>query len=218
MTRRRMSTAAEPTGSGAHATLDAEFLQSRRESRELKKARLLIVSYWFPPAGGIPVQRALSLARYLPECGIEGHVLAPKNPPSPQNDPALLDLIPAEVTVHRAFTPMPPSGMRQKLWKMISPGAKGGGAARSAAPARAGWKSRLSGFVRRLLTPDPEVVWTPLPRRKARWIVKKYHIDAVMVTAPPFSSFLVTNALKREFPKLKLISDFRDDWRSEEHT
>ena len=38
------------------------------------------------------MQRALSLARYLPECGIEVHVLAPKNPPSPQNDPALLDL------------------------------------------------------------------------------------------------------------------------------
>ena len=75
-----------------------------RESRRLRKARLLIVSYWFPPAGGIPVQRALSLARYLPECGIEVHVLAPKNPPAPQYDTALLALIPPEVTVHRAFT------------------------------------------------------------------------------------------------------------------
>jgi len=34
----------------------------------------------------------------------------------------------------------------------------------------------------------------------------------VLVTAPPFSVFLAGNALKREFPHLKLISDFRDSW------
>jgi len=33
-----------------------------------------------------------------------------------------------------------------------------------------------------------------------------------MVTAPPFSAFLVGLALKRRFPHIRLISDFRDDW------
>jgi glycosyltransferase involved in cell wall biosynthesis len=179
-----------------------------------KNVRLLIVSYWFPPTGGIPVQRMLSLARYLPQYGIEVHVLTPRNPPAPQLDPSLLKLIPPGVTIHRTFTPMPPSKLRRAIWKLLSPRAKAG----TGKPVEArksgggGWKSWPSNIVRRLLSPDPEVVWTPFARRKARQIVKRYGIDTVMVSAPPFSSFLVGNWLKREFPHLRMVADFRDDW------
>ena len=181
----------------------------------MKNPRLLIVSYWFPPAGGIPVQRALSLARYLPEYGIDVHVLTPSNPPAPQLDPSLLKLIPPNVTIHRTFTPMPSSRLRRKFWKLLSPRTKPGMESKSvAAPSgnRGGWKGLVSGMVRRLLSPDPEVVWTPFARRKARQIVRRYGVDTVLVTAPPFSSFLIARSLKREFPDLRLIADFRDDW------
>ena len=180
-----------------------------------KNVRLLIVSYWFPPAGGIPVQRMLSLARYLPQYGIDVHVLTPRNPPAPQLDPSLLKLIPPGVTIHRTFTPMPPSKLRRAVWKLLSPRARAGTAGKSPeAPAksRGGWKSWPSALVRRLLSPDPEVVWTPFARRKARQIVKRFGIDTVMVSAPPFSSVLIGNFLKREFPHLRLLADFRDDW------
>ena len=179
-----------------------------------KNVRLLIVSYWFPPTGGIPVQRMLSLARYLPQYGIEVHVLTPRNPPAPQLDPSLLKLIPPGVTIHRTFTPMPPSKLRRAIWKLLSPRAKAG-IGKSTEVRKSGgggWKSWPSNMVRRLLSPDPEVVWTPFARRKARQIVKRYGIDTVMVSAPPFSSFLVGNWLKREFPHLRMVADFRDDW------
>jgi glycosyltransferase involved in cell wall biosynthesis len=65
---------------------------------------------------------------------------------------------------------------------------------------------------RRILCPEPEVLWVPFALRRARAIVRKYDIQAVLVTAPPFSAFLVGNSLKMEFPQLKLITDFRDDW------
>lgn len=175
--------------------------------------RLLIIAYWFPPAGGVPVQRALSLVRYLPDCGFEVHVLAPGKPPATLYDPGLLDLIPPTVRVHRAFTPMPPAHLRQKIWRTLSPGKKPAVAARAPATQSAsGWKSRLSVFIQKRLSPDPDVVWAPFAKRKARAIIRKYAIDAVLVTAPPFSAFVVGNALKREFPHLRLISDFRDDW------
>ena len=45
-----------------------------------------------------------------------------------------------------------------------------------------------------------------------RAIVREHQIDAVLVTAPPFSAFLIGNALKREFPEIQLTSDFRDSW------
>jgi hypothetical protein len=69
------------------------------------KPKLLIVSYLFPPNGGIAVQRALSLAKYLPENGFEVHVLKGRNAASPANDPSLLQHIPPSVRVHDAFTP-----------------------------------------------------------------------------------------------------------------
>ena len=42
--------------------------------------KVLIVSFYFPPAGGGGVQRPLKLAQYLPALGIETHVLAPDDP------------------------------------------------------------------------------------------------------------------------------------------
>ena len=35
-----------------------------------------------------------------------------------------------------------------------------------------------------------------------------------MVTVPPFSALVVGTRLKREFPSLVLVSDFRDEWLS----
>jgi glycosyltransferase involved in cell wall biosynthesis len=175
---------------------------------------LLLVAYWFPPAGGIPVQRALSLAKYLPRSGYQVHVLAPSNPPAQQFDPELIRQLPPEVQVHRALTPMPPPSWRKRLWSWISPSRnqdRAAGSITTGTPVR-GWKAGLSEFVRRWLSPDPEVVWVPFALRRARKIVREHQIDTVLVTAPPFSAFLIGNALKRQFPHLKLISDFRDDW------
>jgi len=69
-------------------------------------------------------------------------------------------------------------------------------------------------MIRRILSPEPEVLWYPFALRAASRVVRRYGIDTVMVTAPPFSAFLVGNALKRRFPHLKYVADFRDEWLS----
>jgi len=56
------------------------------------------------------------------------------------------------------------------------------------------------------------VVWTPLATAKACRVVRKQAIDTVIVTVPPFSALKIGVALKRRFPQLRLITDFRDDW------
>ena len=178
------------------------------------KTRLLMVSYLFPPVGGVGVQRALSLAKYLPKSGFEVHVLKAWNAAAPLRDPELLKEVPPEVHVHRAFTPELPFYVRKKLWRFFSrpstkntgkgPGVPTGLIARCA--------QFVTGSVRRLLSPEPEVLWVPFAIRKARRLVKKHGIDTVLVTAPPFSAFLVGNALKRQFPHLKYVADVRDDW------
>ncbi len=44
------------------------------------RGEVLLVSFYFPPAGGGGVQRPLKLATHLPAAGIETHVLAPDDP------------------------------------------------------------------------------------------------------------------------------------------
>ena len=62
--------------------------------------KVLLVSFYFPPAGGGGVQRPLKLAQYLPTMGIETHVLAPDDPRWLHRDEGLR--MPSQAWVHRA--------------------------------------------------------------------------------------------------------------------
>ncbi|HEY7406024.1 MAG TPA: glycosyltransferase [Candidatus Angelobacter sp.] len=187
------------------------------------RSRILIISYLFPPAGGIGVQRALSLARYLPASGFEVHVLRASNAAAPVFDPALTKRVPASVQVHGSFTPEAPFWLRHTVWNWLSrkkkenPQSPSPVSTTPAVPASSqsgGLKSLATRMIRRVLSPEPEVLWYPFALRAASRVIRKYEIDTVMVTAPPFSAFLVGNALKRRFPHLKYVADFRDEWLS----
>jgi hypothetical protein len=184
-------------------------------ANDVSVKRVLLVSYLFPPAGGISVQRMLSMAKYLPQYSFDVHVLAARNPTTPTIDPALVTQIPPSVRVHRTLTPEVPFQIKRRIWSLLSRPIRQTAkppASQTASVASRGWKSRIVDVTRRLLSPDPEVVWVPFALRRARSIIRRHGIEAVAVTAPPFSSFLIGDALKREFPHLTLISDFRDDW------
>ena len=171
-----------------------------------------MVSYLFPPMGGIGVQRALSLAKYLPQCGFEVHVLKATNAGGPVRDPQLVRQIPATVRVHEAFTPEIPFALRQKIWAKLSSGKAA--AAGAGKPGGFSLKRFIEAGAKRILCPEPEILWVPFALRKARKIIKRHKIDLVLVTVPPFSALVAGTALKREFPGLTLVSDFRDEWLS----
>src|SRR2546422_10413812 len=62
--------------------------------------KLLLVTLYFPPAGGGGVQRPLKFASHLPALGIETHVLAPDDPKWVHED---VDLpLPTQAWIHRA--------------------------------------------------------------------------------------------------------------------
>ncbi len=158
--------------------------------------------------------RALSLARYLPESGIRVDVLTARNAPSVGRDPSLLRQVPESVTVHPSWTPDLPFAVRKLVKKLVSgPGAH----AASAEPAAAGrrgnpLKRLLRTTLGNLLLPDPQVGWLPFALRRARKILRARQIDAVLITVPPFSSVRLATMLRREFPALPIVVDFRDEW------
>jgi glycosyltransferase involved in cell wall biosynthesis len=73
----------------------------------------------------------------------------------------------------------------------------------------------LRGLVRRLtslvLQPDPQLLWLPGAVRTGIRVLRETPHDAILVTAPPFSAFLVGVALSR-LAKLPLVLDYRDEW------
>src|SRR3954453_21562324 len=97
--------------------------------------RLLLVSYLFPPHGGIAVQRALSMAKYLPRHGFEVHVLTARNAAAPVYDQGLLKHVPPIVKIHTAMTLEVPFSIRHRAWSIVS-GLKRG-ASKQAKPDRA---------------------------------------------------------------------------------
>ena len=177
--------------------------------------KILLVSYLFPPNGGIAVQRALSFAKYLPPLGYEVHVLKGRNASGPVQDPGLLRHIPPEVHVHQAFTPEIPFHFRQKIWSLLArnrrPAAKPAATPAPAGPSRPGLPARL---IRRILCPEPEILWVPFAVRKLAKLIAREKIDTVIITVPPFSALVVGSQIKRRFPHVRLISDFRDEWLS----
>lgn len=178
----------------------------------MSQLNVLLVTYSFPPAGGVGVLRAASLARYLPGQGIRLHVLTARNASAVGTDLSLLNEIPTEVRTHRAVTLDMPFGIKKLIKRVIMRG--GAPAAKTAAASAGGRPGFLKRVVQDVLLPDPQVTWLPALTRAARHIVKAEHIDLVLITVPPFSSVLLVERLRRQLPHLAIVVDFRDEWLS----
>ena len=176
----------------------------------MNSLNVLLVSYSFPPVGGTGVMRASSFARYFPAEGIRLDVLTARNASAVGSDPTLLKEIPSEVTVHRTLTLDLPFSIKKRIKRLIA-GAKPP-AGNPAAPAAAGKPHFLKRVLQDILQPDPQVTWLPVLTRAARRIVRERNIDLVLITVPPFSSVLLVAKLRKEFPGLPIVVDFRDEW------
>jgi glycosyltransferase involved in cell wall biosynthesis len=173
-------------------------------------ANVLLLTYMFPPAGGIGTPRALAYTQYLPRPGCRLSVLAPTNPALRDRDPDLDRLIPADVVVHRAWNPEVPMSMRDRIWRR---GTLHNGPVASTRASAARWMARpFRWMAHHLLFPDPQVLWAPSAFHKACKVIERDAIDTIIVNMPPYSLLKVALALKRQFPHLKLITDFRDEW------
>jgi glycosyltransferase involved in cell wall biosynthesis len=165
--------------------------------------RVLIVSFYFPPAGGGGVQRVLKLCRHLPELGIDVDVLAPDDPKWGAVDPGLAADIPPGTTVHRARY-RGPSHAQTPAARLAA--AHGIGAL--------GVRAALLG--RSALLPDPEVAWLPDALRAGVGAVRERGIDVVLSTSPPNSAHVIAAAIARR-TGVPFVADFRDSWLANPH-
>jgi glycosyltransferase involved in cell wall biosynthesis len=162
--------------------------------------KLLLVTLYFPPAGGGGVQRSLKTATHLPGLGIETHVLAPDDPKWVHSDDELEP--PTQAWVHRARY-LGPKGRRPADELHGTQGLE-----------RALTQARL--FGRRLLVPDENVSWNLTAIPAAIRIARAEKIDVVLTTSPPSSVHLVGAAVKRATGAL-WVADLRDSLLAHPH-
>ena len=155
--------------------------------------KLLLVSLYFPPAGGGGVQRPLKFAQYLPALGIETHVLAPDDSKWIHSDAELR--VPTQAWVHRARF-IGPKGRKPAEELHGKEGVS-----------RALVHARLAS--RRLLVPDENVSWNLTSIPAAIRIARQHQIDVVLTTSPPGSVHLVGAAVQRA-TGAKWVADLRD--------
>ncbi|MFV0530848.1 MAG: glycosyltransferase [Flavobacteriales bacterium] len=172
------------------------------------KKKILIITYYWPPSGGPGVQRWLNFVKYLPEFGWKPTVFIPENPNYPIVDESLEKEVPENLDIIKTKI-WEPYQIAEKL-NPINKKYKGG---QFDVGENQSWKSKLSIWVRgNFFIPDARVFWVKPSIQFLKKYVAENHFDAFVTTGPPHSLHLIGLGLKKEFPNLKWIADYRDPW------
>ena len=171
--------------------------------------RVLVVTYYFPPAGGPGVQRVLKTVRYLRDAGFEPVVLTVKDGAFPSQDAALADDVPEGVEIIRTRAP-DPFALYARL-KGSAPGSVPTGSVEAETRL-----ARLALWVRaNLFLPDARVGWVPFAiaagRKRLGEAAQLADLFAAVITSgPPHSAHLVGRQLQKT--GVPWVADFRDPW------
>lgn len=183
--------------------------------------RVLLVSYFFPPANVIAALRPGKWVKYLNHYGVEPWVLT--------SEPGLFataGVLPVEIPdrqVVRASLQLEPAPLK-------SPGATGEAFSAPAIPGvpdsddtsrligESTWRLRTRRWVwnwfaryTHVRFPDRTLPWVPPAMRAGSALLRQHTFDAVLSSHGPPSSHLIAAALSRRF-RLPWVADFRDLW------
>lgn len=172
------------------------------------RKKVLIVTYYWPPAGGPGVQRWLKFIKYLPEFDVEPIVYIPSNPSYPIVDESLINEVPKDITIIKQpiREPYKFAGLlSKKKSKTISKGIIPKKESQSIA-------DRLLLFIRgNLFIPDARKKWVRPSVLYLSTYLNDYDIDTVITTGPPHSLHLIGLELQKS-ENINWIADFRDPW------
>ena len=170
--------------------------------------KVLIITYYWPPAGGPGVQRWLKFVKYLRDFEIEPVLFIPENPTYPITDKNLESEVPENLQIIRQkiIEPYSLAGIfSKKETETISSGI-------ISEEENQGWLQRLMLYIRgNFFIPDARKFWIKPSVKFLKDFLQKENIDTIITTGPPHSLHLIGLNLKKELP-IKWIADFRDPW------
>ncbi|MEW6272002.1 MAG: glycosyltransferase family 4 protein [Thermodesulfobacteriota bacterium] len=198
---------------------------------------LLVLTYRWPPQGGVSVQRVTKFVKYLARKGWRPVVHTVSNPYAPVRDQGLERDVPPGVPVYRTPT-VEWEAVESSLASVVrrlrgaQDGETGkengrdaaialereaetgtvGRTEREARAKRHGQLGALGNFVwSRVLVPDPQIVWAGAAYLRSLAIARRERPAAIFSTSPPNSINVLAAALARRLD-LPWIADLRDPW------
>lgn len=173
----------------------------------MSKKKVLVITYYWPPAGGPGVQRWLKFVKYLPEFDIEPIVYCPHNPIYPQIDESLLSEVSSELAILKQPINEPYrlanffSKDTSTISKGIIPDRK-----------KQGLIQKAMLYIRgNFFIPDARKHWIKPSVSYLLTYIRDFNIDTIITTGPPHSLHIIGMKLK-EKTGVKWLADFRDPW------
>ncbi|RKS98685.1 glycosyltransferase family 4 protein [Flavobacterium sp. 123] len=174
----------------------------------MEQKKLLIITYYWPPAGGPGVQRWLKFVKYLPDFGILPTVYIPENPTYPIVDEALVNEVSdkAIIVKHKIFEPYQLASFfsknkTKKISSGIIPNKK-----------KQSFLDKTFLWIRgNLFIPDARIFWVKPSVSYLEKYILEHNIDTIVTSGPPHSLHLIGLELKEKL-NVKWFADFRDPW------
>lgn len=170
--------------------------------------KVLIITYYWSPAGGPGVQRWLKFVKYLREFDVEPIIYVPENPTYPILDNEIGNDLPHDLQIIKQPIWEPyflASFFSKKKTQKISSGI--------IPRKKVSFLDKLMLWIRgNLFIPDARRFWVSPSVKYLKKFIAENSIETIITTSPPHSVHLIGYQLKKIFPHLKWISDFRDPW------
>jgi len=169
--------------------------------------KVLVITYYWPPAGGPGVQRWLKFVKYLRDFGVEPVLYIPENPQYPLLDACFENEVPNGLTIYRQPIKEPyriAGFFSSKKTRRISAGI--------IQTKNQSFLEKVLLWIRgNLFIPDARKFWVKPSVSFLRDVLEKEGIDTIITTGPPHSVHLIGYNLKQA-KQLNWIADFRDPW------
>ena len=173
--------------------------------------KLLLISYYFPPAGGVGVQRPLKFVKYLREFGWETVVFTAEGAHYPILDEELLSEIPKETEVlrHKIWEPYE---WYQRTMGIGKEDKVAGDFIEEKSLSKQSFTKKAAVWIRgNLFVPDARRFWVSPSVKYLKQYVTNNKVDAILSTSPPHSVHLIARNLQRQ-TGIPWLADFRDPW------
>ncbi len=174
----------------------------------LEPKKLLIITYYWPPAGGPGVQRWLKFVKYLPDFNVQPIVYIPENPTYPIIDEGLQSEVSDKAIILKnkinepyGFASIFSKNKTKKISSGIIPNQK-----------KQSFLEKTLLWVRgNLFIPDARFLWVKPSVNYLKKYIRENQIETIVTSGPPHSLHLIGLELKKDL-NIQWFADFRDPW------
>ncbi len=160
-----------------------------------KRKNVLLISYYFPPLGGVGISRPLVLFQNLPDRGYDCKVLTVKSVLYRAYEPELLNTVDKD-QIFRAGSTDP-----SRLLYLVG--------VRKVSSKSADQSRVLS----KRFFPDSKAGWIGPAVKLGKKLLENHQFDLILSTSPPISAHVIANELAKS-SNIPWVADFRDYWTS----